>query len=613
MSEKDKVELKTKVKNAPVNPGCYIFRDSDDEILYIGKARNIKNRIKSYFSNSGQVPKTKLMMKKVGDVEFIVTNSEVEALILENSLIKEHQPKYNILLRDDKTFPYVKLTNELFPRVHSTRRVKKDGSKYYGPYTDAGNLRKTLRIIHEIFPLRQCKKNLTWEKINNGKYDRPCLNYDIEKCLAPCQGWVTEEKYQRMIDKVEDFLNGKTDQVIDYFEEKMEKAAQGLKYEEAAKFRDKIDTIRKYATKQSAELTDFTDKDAIALKWEAEDGCAVVFRIREGKVINRDKFFLENIMKENKSVIMQNFLQRFYNSTDFIPDEVLVSDYPDDRGLLSSWLSSRKGKNVTIVKPNKLNRKRVVRMAGKNAKYQLKKYILKKSKRKDYVPKTLQELQKILNLEKLPRRIEAFDISHIKGKFTVASMVYFENAAPKKSKYRRFRIKTVDGIDDYASIREVVNRRYTRLLDEEKSLPDLVLIDGGKGQLSAARHVLDKLDLGDLPSIGLAKRLEEIFMPEIKNSIILPKDSIALILLKRIRDESHLFAIQYHRKIRSSGGIKSQLDDIPGLGKKKKQALIKHYKSVSKLKSLSEEELTEVDGIGQKLAETIWTHLHERS
>lgn len=613
MSEDDKQELQTKVKNAPVNSGCYIFRDSDDEILYIGKARNIKNRIKSYFTNSDKVPKTRLMMKKVEDVEFIVTNSEVEALILENSLIKEHQPKYNILLRDDKTFPYVKLTNEPFPRVHSTRRIQKDSSKYYGPYTDAGNLRKTLRIIHEIFPLRQCKKYLTREKIESGKYDRPCLNYDIEKCLAPCQGWVTEQEYQKMISKVEDFLNGKTDQVIDYFEEKMDDAAEKLNYEEAAKFRDKIDTIRKYAAKQSAELTDFSDKDAIALRREAEDSCAVVFKIREGKVINRDKFFLENIIKEKKSVIMQNFLQRFYDSTEFIPDEVLVSDYPDDRELLSSWLSSRKGKNVTIVKPNKLDRKRVVRMAGKNAKYQLKKYILKKSKRKDYIPKTLQELQKELNLEKLPRRIEAFDISHIKGKFTVASMVYFENAAPKKSKYRRFRIKTVDGIDDYASMREVVNRRYTRLLDEEKPLPDLVLIDGGKGQLSAARQILDALELDELPAIGLAKRLEEIFIPEMKNSIILPKDSIALTLLKRIRDESHRFAIQYHRKIRSSGSIKSQLDDIPGLGKKKKQALIKHYKSVSKLKSLSEEELTEVKGIGPKLAKTIWTHLHERS
>ncbi|MCF7886476.1 MAG: excinuclease ABC subunit UvrC [Candidatus Marinimicrobia bacterium] len=607
-------KLKKKIDDAPVNPGCYIFRDKNDEILYIGKARHLKNRIKSYFvKGNKRRPKTRMMLKKVNNLEFIVTNSEVEALILENSLIKEHQPKYNILLRDDKTFPYVKLTNEPFPRVISTRRIKNDNAKYYGPYTDAGNLRKTIRIIHEIFPLRQCKKNLSQENIENNKYERPCLNYNIEKCLAPCQGWISEEAYQKMIGKVEDFLNGKTDQVIEFFKEKMDKAAENLKYEEAAKYRDKIDTIRKYATKQSAELTDFSDKDAISIKKEAEHGCAVVFRIRQGKIINRDKFFLENIIHESLDVIMQNFLQRFYNNTEFIPDEVLINHYPERRELLSEWLSGLKDKKVNIVKPAKLNRKRIIRMAGKNAQYQLKKYILKKSKRKDYIPKTLKQLQEDLNLNNLPRRIEAFDISHIKGEYTVASMVYFENAAPKKSEYRRFRIKSVQGVDDYASMQEVIHRRYTRRLEEEKPLPDLILIDGGKGQLSAAKKVLDELDLSDIPIIGLAKRLEEIFMPEVKNSLILPKDSIALTLLKRIRDESHRFAIQYHRKIRSSGSIKSQLDDIPGLGKKKKQALIKHYKSISKLKSLSEEELTAVKGIGHKLAHTIWMHLHERS
>jgi excinuclease ABC subunit C len=609
-----KDKLNKKIKNAPVNPGCYIFRNEDDGILYIGKAKNLRNRIKSYFVNGqNQRPKTKMMMKKVEDVEFIVTHSEVEALILENSLIKEHQPKYNILLRDDKTFPYVKLTNESFPRVHSTRRRKNDGATYYGPYTDAGNLRKTLRIIHEIFPLRQCKKSLNQEDIDNGKYDRPCLNYDIEKCLAPCQGWIDKDEYQKMIDEVENFLNGKTATVIDYFQEKMDQAADKLNFEDAAKFRDKIDIIRKYAHKQSAELADFKDKDAISLKREGEDGCAVIFRIREGKIINRDKFFLENIVKENLAVIMQNFLQRFYSTTSFIPDEILLNQYPADKKLIADWLSGLKGKQVNIVKPAKLDRKRVVRMAGKNAKYQLKKYILKKSKRKDYIPKTLKHLKKDLNLANLPRIIEAFDISHIHGKYTVASLVYFENAAPKKSQYRRFKVKKVKGIDDYASMREVVARRYKRLLKEDKPLPDLILIDGGKGQLSAASHVLQELELENIPVIGLAKRLEEIFIPDRENSLILAKDSLSLTLLKRIRDESHRFAIQYHRKIRSKGSIKSQLDDIPGLGQKKKKALIKHYKSISNLKSLSEEELQEVKGIGPRLARTIWTHLHERS
>ena len=613
MSEKRQDQLKEKVKDAPVNPGCYIFRDKKDEILYIGKARHLRNRIKSYFNKgNNRRPKTILLMKKVNDIEFIVTNYEVEALILENSLIKKHQPKYNILLRDDKTFPYVKITNEYFPRVISTRRLKDDGARYFGPYTDAGNLRRTLGILHEIFPLKQCKKKVTPEDIENDKYERPCLNYFIGKCSAPCMGWISKEEYDKMLNKVEDFLNGKTNQIITYFKNKMDRAAKQLEYEEAAKYRDKIDTIRKYATKQSAELTDFNDKDAISIKKEGEYGCAVVFRIRQSKIINRDKFFLDHITQEKMPLITQNFLQRFYNSSGFIPDEILVSTYPKERDLLSEWLSETKGKKVKIVKPSKLDRKRVVRMAGKNAKYQLKKYILKKSRRKDYIPKTLKQLKNDLDLDKLPRRIEAFDISHIQGKHTVASMVYFHNAAPKKRNYRRFKIKSVQGVDDFASMKEVVSRRYKRLLKEEKPLPHLILIDGGKGQLSAAKEILKKLELDNIPVIGLAKRLEEVFLPNMSRPLILGKDSLSLTLLKRIRDESHRFAIQYHRKIRSSGSIKSQLDDIPGLGKKKKQALFKHYKSVSKLKSLSEEELTAVQGIGPKLAKTIWTHLHER-
>jgi len=606
--------LKQKVDEAPVNSGCYIFKDKNNNILYIGKAKNLKNRVKSYFTGKNQHnPKNRLMVQKIDDVEFIVTNSDIEALILENSLIKEHQPKYNILLRDDKTFPYLVLTEEEFPRVYSTRRKTEKSNRYFGPYTDTQNLRKTLKIIHDLFPIRDCKKNLTEEKIEKDKYERPCLNYNIEKCRAPCQGYISKAEYNKMINKVEDFLNGKTKQVINYFERKMNTASDNLEFEKAADYRDKIRTLRNYSSKQSAELTDFDDKDVISVQKEGDNACAVVFKVRQGKIINRDTFYLNNIEKADQSLIMQNFIQRFYNNSGYIPNEVLVNIYPEKKELLQKWLSELRGQNINLVKPSQLERKRAVKMAEKNAKYQLNKHIIKKRKQKNYVPKTLQQLKSDLSLDNLPRTIEAFDISHIQGKYTVASMVYFENAAPKKSNYRRFKIKSVEGIDDYASMQEAVSRRYKRLLKEKDDLPDLVLIDGGKGQLQAAKSVFNDLELDNIPTIGLAKRLEEIFLPNQSNPIVLPRDSISLTLLKKIRDEAHRFAISYHKKIRSKGTIKSQLDDIPGVGDQKKKSLMKNFKSISKLKSLSEMELQEVKGIGPKLAQTIWTHLHERS
>ncbi|MCK4297235.1 MAG: excinuclease ABC subunit UvrC, partial [Candidatus Marinimicrobia bacterium] len=403
---------------------------------------------------------------------------------------------------------------------------------------------------------------------------------------------------------------GKTSEVIEFFNEKMEKASKSLEFENAAIFRDHINILQNYSRRQSVELNDFIDRDFINIIIESGDGCAVVFRVRQGKLIGRDSFFLDGVTNYDTSEIMRNFLQQYYSKAKFVPLEILVNVIPEEESVLKKWLTETRSGKVTISRPERGEKVRLLKMAEKNARIQLQEYLLKKSAKTDYIPKSLKKLQEDLFLPKLPRRIEAFDISNISGKFAVASLVTFINAKPKKSEYRRFKIKTVKGIDDFAMMAEVIKRRYTRLIKEKKNFPDLILIDGGKGQLSSAKSVMNSLNLDDISIVGLAKRLEELYLPNSNEPILLPRDSTALILLRRIRDEAHRFAITYHRKLRKKGGITSRLDDIPGLGKSKKQELWKYFKTISKMRSASVEDLCEVNGIGKKLSHTIWEYLH---
>ncbi len=604
--------LKEKIKNAPVESGCYLYKNQKGKIIYIGKARNLKKRVNSYFINtSSKDLKTRKLVRNIADVEFIITNSEIDALILENNLIKEHKPKYNILLRDDKTFPYVKITNDYYPRVFTTRKLEDDGGKYFGPYTESRKLKNTINLIKKIFPVRRCNRKLTPE--NTGPdHQKVCLNFHINRCEAPCIKNISRDHYIEMINKIEDFLNGKTDEVLAYFEKRMKEAAGAMKFELAAKYRDNIKLINNLYRRQVVEDTDLKDRDLVNISIDEEKACAILLKIRQGKVINQDSFFLDCKNEDNYTIVLENFIQSYYANTQNFPNEIIVEELPENRELLNDWLKQRAGKAVKILKGTRKSKSRLLGMAEKNAQLKLKEYIAKKNKFENYTPLTISKLKESLNLKDLPRRIEGFDISNISGRYKVASMVCFVNGAAKKSQYRKYRIKTVKGANDFASMAEVVKRRYTRVLKENLELPDLILIDGGKGQLSAAKYELNTLELDEIPIIGIAKRLEEIFRPGQSEPIILAKDNPALTLLQRIRDESHRFAITYHRKTRNKAAVRSILDDIPGLGEKKKLALYNHYKSIERIKALSVEDLCDVEGIGPKLAEKIWICLHNR-
>ncbi|MCK9483395.1 MAG: excinuclease ABC subunit UvrC [Candidatus Marinimicrobia bacterium] len=608
MPERFPPGLMEKIRTAPTDPGCYIYRNSGGKIIYIGKAKNIRNRVKSYFVNGYKEPKTAALVSQIFEVEFILTNSEIEALILENTLIKTHRPKYNIFFRDDKTYPYVRITAEPFAQVFLTRNVIRDGSKYFGPYTDSRLLRETLEIIKNIFPIRSCKHRLNEKTIAKGQI-KICLDYHIKKCEGPCQGLVSAEEYDLMIAKVMAFLNGHTEDAIQYFQEKMKTAATNMQFETAAAYRNKIAILKNYSNRQVVELNDCLDRDLVAVLKEAENCCAIIFRVRRGKLIGRDRFFLEGTQNYEYSRIVRDLILRYYDNVTSFPSEVLVNELPDEKDMLESWLTAQKGARVIIIKPQRGEKVQLLKMALRNAELQLNELFQKQNQKVDFIPKSLQSLQDELRLKQLPRRIEAFDISNIRGKFAVGSMITFINATAKNSEYRRFKIKTVTGVNDYAMMAEVVRRRYTRLIREKKTMPDLILIDGGKGQLIAAVNVMRDLNISEIPIIGLAKRLEEVFIPEQDEPLMLPRNSIALSLLQRVRDEAHRFAINYHRKLRGKGGISTRLDEIPGLSKNIKKELLNHFKTIANIRAARVDDLTKVRGVGAKLAQKIKLYL----
>ena len=598
--------LEQKLQNIPRSPGVYLFKDKNKKVIYVGKAVMLRNRVRSYFQSSQpDDAKTRRLISRIRDVETIVADSEIEALILEANLIKEYKPRYNVNLKDDKSFPYIRVTNEKFPRIFPTRKIIKDGSKYFGPYTDVGSMRSLLKTSKRIFPIRSCNLNLTEENITAGKF-KVCLNYHIKKCMGPCEGLIDEQEYGQIVKNIIDFINGRDRIVIEELTQKMEHSAEEMQFEKAARVRDQIQAIKEFQYKQKVITPEEIDRDLFVAYAEDNDACGVVFKVRQGRVIGRQHFYLDGVEQETLDRILSHLLIRYYMHADFIPNEVYLPIPLEDGANIEQWLSDRLNSKVQLVFPQRGEKAKLLKMAYQNAKLLLEELKLQKMKDKDYIPHAVKALQRDLRLTNPPKRIEAFDISNIHGTDATASLVTFVNGQPYKSEYRRFKIRTKSSPDDFAMMAEAIERRYSRQVKEKNPLPDLILVDGGKGQLSVATEVLAKLSLHEQPIIALAKRLDEVFVPGISEAQNIPKTSSGLRLLQHIRDEAHRFAIEYHRQLRGKRSVYSELNNIEGIGDKRKKRLIQHFGSLKNLKTASLEEIKQVKGIPEKLAEKIW-------
>ncbi|MFR5821149.1 MAG: excinuclease ABC subunit UvrC [Methanobrevibacter smithii] len=583
--------MSTKVKspeNLPKKPGVYIMRDANDEIIYIGKAKNLINRVRSYFREKLDRPKTQILMSHFDSLEYIVTNSEKEALILEATLIKKHRPRYNVQLKDDKRYPYVKITNEKYPRLIITRNITKNGI-YYGPFTDVTSVKKTVKFLKSLFKIRTCRN-----------MDGPCLNSQIDLCYAPCSGEISKEEYDEIINKIDLFFQGKYSVIVKNLKKEMAEAAENEQFEKAAVLRDQITSIEEIMEKQFVDLVDDDlDQDVIAIAPNDNEVVVIIMPIRNGKIVGRDDFLMSGSQYESNSEILFAFIQQYYGFNRHIPKQILLNEPIDDTELLEEWLSDLRGNKVYIKVPMKGVKLRLVNMAQKNAE------IIKHQKKA--MENSLIELKKYLKLDKLPRIIEGYDISNISGKFAVGSKVSFKDAKPNKKKYKRFKIET-PGPNDFAMMKELLTRRL-KMIDTDEE-PDLIVIDGGKGQLGMACEVLDELNLAHIPIIGLAKEFEEIYIPNSKRPIIIPKNNKALHLLQQVRDESHRFAITYHRKLRSDNISESSLDDIPGIGKKRKINILKEFGTIDNVKNASVEELAKIKGMNEKVATNVYEYYH---
>ncbi len=581
----------------PDRPGVYLMRDDKGKIIYVGKAVVLKNRVRSYFRNlATHTPKVKAMVAKIDDIETIVTDNELEALILECNLIKEHRPRYNISLKDDKSYPYLKVTvQEQYPRIYVTRRVLRDGAKYYGPYADAGALHATVKLVRELFPLRNCRKM---------NPDRPCLQYHIKRCLAPCAGYISYEDYGKMIKAVLMLVEGRTNEVVKDLKQRMKEAAEDYNFEEAARLRDQLHAVDRLNEQQKA-VTSGGDQDAIALASDDTGTCLQIFFVRSGKLVGRDSYFLSAENNESKEEIITAFLKQYYLDATFVPREILLPALPEKEELdiLTEWLSEKAKRKVELLKPQKGLKYELLKMVAENAEKNLAERLRKGQISLKSEEQAAEDLRLALHLPQTLARMDCFDISHTQGSETVASMVVFRDGKPSKQDYRRYKIRSTEGKpDDFKSMQEVVYRRYRDL----KDLPSLVIIDGGKGQLSSALEVIRGLGLHELPVIGLAKREEEIFVEGAHESILLSKDSDALKLIQRIRDEAHRFAITYHRKLRGKRNLVSILDHIEGIGPKRRQALWKHFGSLEAIKKAETEDLSAVAGMNKATAQKIY-------
>jgi excinuclease ABC subunit C len=592
--------MKERLKNVPLQPGVYLYKDQDGKVIYVGKAKILRNRMRSYFqSPDGLLPKVRAMMNRVADFDYIVTKSEVEALILENNMIKAYQPRYNIDLRDDKTYPYLKLTADKFPRLCIVREKKDKVSRYYGPYTEVGSLRETVKILLEIFPLRTCK-NL---KSNR----RACLNYDMGKCLAPCNGKVNEEEYRRIVGDLLEFMEGKARTLLEAKEKAMKEASQAMEFEKAASLRDQIQAIKILCEKQKVTLDHPYEMDIVGMLGGEKDRLVLVFKLRAGKIVGKDTYWLKRAIDEEEAEVMEFFLKQYYAENSDIPSEILVSHIPEDDELIQNWLREIAGSRIKIWLPGRGEKKKLLDMVMENAR------LLWEEKMREDIKNNqiLLELARTLNLEAVPVRIECYDISHLSGEETVASMVVFTNGKADKKAYRRFKIKNEQN-NDYASLSETLERRFAEARRGNRSFlpePDLLLIDGGLGQVNAVQSVLTQMGV-DIPAFGLAKKNEELFRPGMSEAILLSRRDEGLMLLQRLRDEAHRFAVSYNRQRRGNKLTRSVLDGIEGIGQNRKNALLTHFGSVAKIKEATLDELNQVPGMNRRAAASVYAYLH---
>lgn len=605
------VALQQKLDTLPKKPGVYLMHNIKGQVIYVGKGIDLFSRVRSYFHASAQAhPKTRRLVAEIADIEWIVTESEVEALILEANLIKKHRPRYNVRLKDDKRYPYLTITNEDFPKVRLTRRMVRDGGRYFGPYTSTRALRETLDLLRRLFPYRTCNRTIT------GDDPRACLYYDLNLCLAPCVGVVDKAEYNAMIAQLIRFMEGETEAVMEEMHQEIEKAAADLKFERAAQIRDRYEALQHVMKRQRIITTAATNQDIIALARDDGNACVEVFFVRNGKLLGREYFVMENAAGADDEEMMTSFLQQFYTDAAQVPREILMPAQVAEAAVLQQWLRNKRGDVVYLTVPRDEPEQELLDLASENATETLRMLKVQWEADQHRSENALAQLEKALQLPGPPVRIECYDISTTQGVEVVGSMVVFEHGVPKKSHYRRFKIRTVQGQDDFASMREVLLRRFDRwrrLTDGAlkgvrgsqawMKLPDLLVVDGGKGQLRMALEVLEQFDLRDrVPAVGLAKREEELFTPGRARAIRLDPASAGLLLLRRVRDEAHRFAITYHRKRRRKRGLKSQLDAIPGIGPVKRRRLLKHFGSLHAIQTANEEELTEVQGISVVLA-----------
>ncbi|MFH1892296.1 MAG: excinuclease ABC subunit UvrC [Candidatus Zixiibacteriota bacterium] len=596
----------TKLKNLPRNPGVYLMKDKSGKIIYIGKAKILNNRVRTYFQN-GQVldPKTRALISKIHDFEFLVTDTEMEAMILESNLIKQHKPRYNVNLKDDKRYPYVKVTtDEPYPRILIVRRLYRDKARYFGPFTNVTAMRRMVRFITRLFKIRTC--SLTIPHLR-GREQKVCLEYRIKRCPGPCENLISVDEYRKQIDCACMYLSGRSEELVQELNEKMKALSAGMDFEGAAEVRDQIRAIESVRQKQKVAADRSVDRDVIAFARSARDAACVILQVREGILIGKQNFYLKIEPETTDSELTGAFVKQYYMYAANLPEEVYLSNEIEDGELVREWLSERLGKQLKLMIPQRGEKLKLVDMAAANAKLVLDELLVQKQGYKKRVGSTLLKLQQDLRLEKTPMSMACIDISNLGETDKVGSLVYFVNGKPRKSQYRHFKIKTVVGQDDFASVREVVTRYYTRLIEETKDGPDLLVIDGGRGQLSAALEVFNELNL-DVKVIGLAKRLEEIVMPYQKDTLIIPKSSPSLRILQKLRNEAHRFAIEYHRKLRGKRTIATELEQIEGIGPNKAKKLLKHFKSVTQVRKATVEQISKLPGIGIKDAEHIKAH-----
>src|SRR5215510_14141409 len=597
------MELEEKLERLPDRPGVYLYRDAKQQVLYVGKAASLRSRVRSYFQESRpRDPKTDALVRQIRDLEYIVTDNELEALMLEANLVRRHRPRYNIILRDDKHYPFLKLTtNEEFPRLLVARKVQRDGARYYGPFYPATAMRETLRLTRQLFPLRTCSITI------DGALERPCIQYAIHRCNAPCTGWETREGYARTVEDVAHFLEGRDEELARRLTKEMEEAAAELKFERASVLRDQIQSLNKVRERQKIISTDDVDQDVVGVVRQGNDACVELFFVRKGRLVGQEPFFFDKVAGWSDGEILSAFVRQFYGKSVAPAPEVLLSEELPEAELTAEWLSTLAERRVQVVAPQRGAKRQFVAMAEANAAIALQNRLLSRDNRQQLV---LEELQRALGLAGLPNRIEGYDISNIQGTEQVGSLVVWENGAMKKDDYKRYKIKTVAGADDFASLREMLTRRFTRALEQDGVLPDLVLIDGGRGQLNVALKVLQDLGLDYIPAVSLAKQQEEVYRTDSLAPLVLDPTSPALQTLQKIRDEAHRFAITYHKTLRSKRTLQSVLDTIPGVGVTIRTSLLKTLGSARRVREASVAELAAVPKVTPKMAQRIYDHFH---